>query len=452
MADSIFDFENEQGIPSALGNWYKPIQDKIDAEKKEKEDALKLEDAKLNQTEISFVKFLFKIRNANFYKKTIPYERLFTSNPDGNRKRERVFIAGKIFPILNIFYSGDDANATKIVLKSVDFNELRLLFGENDYKLYNINYISIDNDKIKIFLPVSYSNIDFPNLMRDFLTNKESIDKTIGGEFPDFDTFKLAFRKSNNFTQKQWQNNDGCWLTLDRANNTERWINGYSYIIKNKQQGWLAPFKQIYDFYNAVDSWQFRLGHRIKWCKGAKNLVDSLSVLDGGFIFIDNDVEIILNELNLGICDFAITQFYDLIYGKYASTQLKGMEAYEWDKRFINYEQGTVAPPIYKKTNSETIKKFQKMADKDAIDKNNGISSLGLGSWALNDVTPAFDDFKPAAKVTDDLFRIDLPLLMLYLDTHVMDKNKVSPSLKKYLNTDGTVNQECKNIIKDFAL
>ncbi len=51
-----------------------------------------------------------------------------------------------------------------------------------------------------------------------------------------------------------------------------------------------------------------------------------------------------------------------------------------------------------------------------------------------------------------DLFRIDLPLLMLYLDTHKIDRNKVSPSLKEYLNSDGTVNQECKDIIKDFAL
>ena len=53
----------------------------------------------LNQIEIGFVKFLLKIRNANYYKKKIPYERLFTSNPDGNKKRERVFIAGKIFPV-----------------------------------------------------------------------------------------------------------------------------------------------------------------------------------------------------------------------------------------------------------------------------------------------------------------------------------------------------------------
>jgi len=40
----------------------------------------------------------------------------------------------------------------------------------------------------------------------------------------------------------------------------------------------------------------------------------------------------------------------------------------------------------------------------------------GLGGF-LNTVTPEFDD-PWEAKVTDDGFRIDLPLLMLYLDIH----------------------------------
>jgi len=40
--------------------------------------------------------------------------------------------------------------------------------------------------------------------------------------------------------------------------------------------------------------------------------------------------------------------------------------------------------------------------------------SLGI----CDNVLPAFDDFSPNAKVTDSQFRIDLPLLMLYLDKH----------------------------------
>ena len=446
---SIFSWENPDNITSWYDNAMKKHNEILD---KKKEEAKKIADATLNQVEIGFVKFLFKIRNANFYKKIIPYERIFTENPDGYRKRERVFIAGKIFPALNLAYKNEDADATKIKFKNVNSYELELLFGAQDKNLYGSKYISVDDDKIQIFLPKDYSKIVFSDLLLDFLTNGKITAHTIGGEFPDFDTYKLAFRKNKEFTQEEWKENDGCWLTSDRANNKSRWINGYAYIIKHKQLGWLAPFKQIYDFYNAVDGWIFRLGHRVKWCKGAKRLVNSLSVLDGGFLLIDNDVEIILNELNLGICDFAITQFYDLIYGKYATTPLKGNEAYEWDKRFITYEQGTVAPPIYKKTSSATINKFQKMADKDGLDTTNGVSTLGAGSWILNDVTPAFDDFKPEAKVTDDLFRIDLPLLMLYLDTHKINKYKLSPSLKDYLNNDGTVNQKCKDTIKEYVI
>jgi hypothetical protein len=74
--------------------------------------------------------------------------------------------------------------------------------------------------------------------------------------------------------------------------------------------------------------------------------------------------------------------------------------------------------------------------------------NLGICDYAM----PAFDDFIPEAKVTDDLFRTDLPLLMLYLDRHKINKNNVSPSLKNYLNNDGTVNEKCKEIIKPFVL
>lgn len=418
--------------------------------KKEKEELAKIEKTSpeavdLNQIEIGFVKFLLKIRNANYYKKKIPYERLFTSNPDGNKKRERVFIAGKIFPVLNITYSGDDSDATKISLKTINMTERSLLFGDPEYKLYNPLYISIDNDKIKIFLPVSYSDIDFPSLMLDFLTNGTNTAHTIGGEFEDYESYKLALREKAQ-TEKSWKGEDGSWLLNDRDKNNNRWLNGYSYIIEHKIQGRLAPFKQIYDFYNAVDGWIFNLGHRVKWCKGAKKLVYALTTLEGGHSAISNDVETILNELNLGICDYAITQFYDLIYGKYAVTPLKGDKAYNWDKNFIEYEQGTVAPPIYNKTESKTISKFQDMADKDIQGGWHGTGSQ-LISW-FDDVVPAFDDFSPNAKVTDSQFRIDLPLLMLYLDKH---KPKWY-GFKGKLNQDGTVNNDIKKIIKDYAL
>ena len=51
----------------------------------------------------------------------------------------------------------------------------------------------------------------------------------------------------------------------------------------------------------------------------------------------------------------------------------------------------------------------------------------------MTDRTKGSGDFTPNAKITDNQFRIDLPLLMLYLDKHQINKNKCSPSLKKYL-------------------
>lgn len=90
-------------------------------------------------------------------------------------------------------------------------------------------------------------------------------------------------------------------------------------------------------------------------------------------------------------------------------------------------------------------KNYQKMANKDGIDLKNGVSSLGTGSYLLNKVMPAFDDFSPNAKVTDRQFRIDLPLLMLYLDNHKPKWN----GYKGKLNQDGTVNDDIRKINTD---
>ena len=433
--------------------------------KKKKEAVLKLEKNILNQTEIGFVKFLFKIRNANNVKSDtdiknkkhiIQNNHFFERNPENFVERERVFIAGKIFPIMtSIMESGVVADARKLKLKSIENFTTNFHNTKGIKKMFGSQYISIDDDNLKILLPKNYSGVNFGELMLDFLTNGTKTAHTIGGEFPDFETYKLALRKDDKFLEKNWKGEDGSWLLSDRANNTnpERWRNGYSYIIKHKIQGRLAPFKQIYDFYNAVDGWLFRLGHMVKWCIGAKELVKALAESplwfnvggqEGGSGLIYNDVETTLNELNLGICDYAITKFHELIYGKFATTPLKGDEAYQWDKEFITFEQGTVAPPIYNKTPKETINKLQNMVDKDWWKGQHG-----AGSWIFNDITPAFDDFDPPALITDNDFRIDLPLLMLYLDKH--KPRKTTKSFAKHLNQDGTVDESVKKIIRDYV-
>lgn len=410
----------------------------------------------INKTELNTVKTLFQLRNANYYKKYVKPVQLSDYSTDIFPK-ERVFIAGKIFPFINIVFAYTNVKDIEQIIKPeyIELAEGASKVKYYDSKIHNTKYISVNN-KISILLPKNYGNINFPQLMFDFLTNKNSVNQYIGGEFPDYDTYRMALRNKA-LKLEDWKGQDGSWLTKDREINGERWRCGFSYIIKNKVKGRLAPFSQIYDFYDDVDWYITNVyKHEVKWCKGAKKLVKALAKspvwfggLEEGSNLIANDVETILNELNLGICDFAIEKFHELIYGKYAKTPLKGNDAYNWDVAFVTYEQQFVAPPIYKKTSSDTIKKYQDMADKDPKGVMGGLSQ---GSSWLNDILPAFDSFTPPAKVTDDLFRTDLPLLMLYLDKHKINKNKCSPSLKNYLTLDGHVNDECKKIIKEYAI
>jgi hypothetical protein len=164
--------------------------------------------------------------------------------------------------------------------------------------------------------------------------------------------------------------------------------------------------------------------------------------LEGGSNVVSNDVELILNELNLKICDYAITQFYELFYGKYANSPLTGNAAYQFDKQFIEYEQGTIAPPIYNKTSASTISTFQDMADKDPK------GSHGFGALLLSKVTPEFDAFDVPAKVTDAQFRIDLPLLMLYLDKH----KPIWSGFNGHKKADGRLNDDYKLKIRDYEI
>jgi len=179
--------------------------------------------------------------------------------------------------------------------------------------------------------------------------------------------------------------------------------------------------------------------HKTRWLKGAKKLVNNLATwLDGGTFVMHNDIEIILSELNIGICDYAITQFYELFYGKYKDDPLeKRQDAYEWYLAFVKHEQGVVAVPIYSKTNKETIKKYQDMADQD------GIKEFLSGKIAK--VIPEFDE-PWQGKVTDAQFRIDLPMLMLWLDRH-------KPTGKKFkdkIDGNGYLLEEFKEKIENY--
>ncbi|HEX8575070.1 MAG TPA: hypothetical protein VF677_02130 [Flavobacterium sp.] len=407
----------------------------------------------INPVELDFVKFLYRIRRANKKKEKVEYQ--YFSGPNGFTSRERIFIAGKIFPYMNLTYKAKDADATKIVESSfISFKDLRLLFDEPYDKRYSLQYINVDNEKIRVIVPKDAMRISYSKLMLDFLTNGPlTKDTVIYGEFPDKATCELAVGYSIEGNLPE-----GCWLKSDRKLKTDPWKNACEYILKNKKLGVLAPFSQIHDFYEYVGNKLLPFKHEIRWIRGAKALVDALTRLEGGAWYVDNSIEIILSELNLGICDFAITQFYELFYGKYKNTPLQGEKAYLFDKQFIEYEQGVVATPIYEKTDESIIYTFQAMADKEP---GAGVKDGVMGTGGLfNFVTPEFDD-PLEGKVTDPGFRTDLPLLMLWLDRHMPTSESfkgktytvdtyVTVNNIRQLHKKGTLLEKYRKIIRKY--
>lgn len=154
---------------------------------------------------------------------------------------------------------------------------------------------------------------------------------------------------------------------------------------------------------------------------------------------VNDGLEELLIDLNVGIQNGTLSSFNDLLYGKYANTPLKGNAAQAWDTALVNYEQGQIAPGIYSNASKSAISYMQAMADGE------------YGTWhgfmgAVGGRTPHFNWF--GAKVTDTQARIDIPLLMLYPNRH---KPKWK-GFKDKVNSDGTLNQRWLNIFKRYQI
>jgi len=153
----------------------------------------------LNNVQQDFVKYLYAIRKAN--REGTPLAYSWFKNPREYVQRDRVFVAGTIFPVMSIAYSGDAAicSRSKMEIKTRTITELRLLFGEDfhQYKAYSLEYISIDDDKICVYVPkFSVIGMDYARLLLDFLTNGSQTQTAANhGEFPDLETYELATEK-----------------------------------------------------------------------------------------------------------------------------------------------------------------------------------------------------------------------------------------------------------------
>jgi len=202
----------------------------------------------------------------------------------------------------------------------------------------------------------------------------------------------------------------GDWRESDRLNNTQVWKNANMYNTKNNIKNQYEPFSQVLAYYKWVQSESDKIGHEVKWMSGAIGLVGDLTALEKGASFLMRDSTVkLLEDLNIGIQNATLPFFNNLLYGKFANNPLKGDAAKNWDIALVNYEQGVIAPPIYKSAPKSAIAGMNQLAGSNA-------SGFGWHSLIGGGSAPPFSLF--GASVTDTQARIDIPLLMLYPDTY----------------------------------
>lgn len=266
-------------------------------------------------------------------------------------------------------------------------------------------------------------------------------DPTGALEFKDYDAYKqYATDNKLDILSASQIGSQGHWLTSDRTDGTAVWDAANTFNIKNNVQNQYAPYAQVRDFYKWVDAKATSLGHDVKWMKGAIGLVSALANnLEGGSMFVNDEVEKLLGNLNVGIQNGTQSYFNDLLFGKYATTPLKGDAAQAWDVALVNYEQGQVAPAIYAGANQTAITKMNEMA--------NG----AFGTWHgflgfVGGTTPHFNWFN--ASITTTQARIDIPLLMMYPSTY----KPVWSGFSDKVNSNGTLNNRWLNIFRSYQV
>ncbi len=227
----------------------------------------------------------------------------------------------------------------------------------------------------------------------------------------------------------------GDWLTSDRENNTDRWDKANWYNIRNERENEYEPFTQIGALYEWVKVQEKAQGHDSRWIYGASGLVDDLARLDPGYdlspgalqnAFVSPEMQSMLRELNVAICNFAIHKFNYMLVQRGADNPIKGMEAYNWDLQFIVQEQMGVAPPVYEKWNNnhpEVIAEMNRMVKGQSFGSwgNVMLGTLGANSSSV----PQFE-----TNVMDAHYRVDMPMMMLWWEIHQYNPN-LHPSIAK---------------------
>ena len=240
-----------------------------------------------------------------------------------------------------------------------------------------------------------------------------------------------AYKKDlgdNAIAKADWTGQDGHWLTSDRTDGIARWDGANEFNISTENTGQYESFTQIGDLYGWMKDKASSQGHDIQWLSGAHSLVSDLTMLDGVLNFtIDSDVEGLLRNLNVGIADFAMPYFNELLYKRGASDPIVGNEAFYWDKLLTANEQFIVAKPIYQKASSDAIEKMQAMASQEFHSAN---PMATIGSMLFSGVPPF------TGSVTDAQYRYEFAMKLLYPTKFRGNHPEIKKLKSNYFNLD----------------
>lgn len=243
------------------------------------------------------------------------------------------------------------------------------------------------------------------------------------------------------------------WLKADREAQNGTWDTAMTNMTRDQVPDVLQPFDQVRDYYVWISRKLDAMGHESRWVKGALVLVDELTdTYDEGMftsghwiVTPGKDVIPLLEDLNVGIVNYAITQFHRLMFGDLKDEPLKGTDAYEFDKQFVNHEQRQVAFDVYSKyKGTDAIDAIDKMFNHTGFLGNTlGLmTATGLASEIPTHPGLIQGDLTDENTRFGEDARTHVPLYMLWPDQHrsdgdlpaidaLMDKKEIDPSFYK---------------------
>jgi hypothetical protein len=341
--------------------------------------------------------------------------------------------------------------------KNTDFNKVYILEynGKCKYSFYTSHYISKEDapleDDYKNGIPIINNLSNYRDKVFERsgdlknCTPEQAVElKIYSGEYVNYETYKKiygsdAFELSNN----DWH---GAWLLSDRKEKNARWKNAMETITRNKWTNVLKPFAQIRDYYLWVQYYANLKGYKSRWAKGASYLVDELAdAYEEGLTpanqinWSDNLGSHILQDLNLGIANFAIGQFNKLFFGSDISRAKNDSDAYLWDKDFIEKEQVTVvAFDVYSKYEGTNM-----LNDLNKMTRKESVGNLGANpSRFIPDFSKVGVNVNDASTQFGASGRFNIPLFMIWTFNHTFDKNigNAKIGFQKYLLSNDKLN------------